>query len=104
MTHASGTITGITASANNATALSISFSTATAGTISGTAKVALSSDGNGIDGLGTTSLGTDSVPVTAIINNYATAAVEQVSGAGTLSSAGTVYTLDLGSFANGAVN
>ena len=57
------------------TSLNVSFSTATAGTISGTAAVALTSDGTGIDNLGTTSLGTTNVPVTATIDNYATAAI-----------------------------
>ncbi|MGA3402999.1 MAG: choice-of-anchor D domain-containing protein, partial [Acetobacteraceae bacterium] len=41
----------------------------------------------------------DDVPVSATIDNYATAAIEQGSGAGSLSAIGNTYTLDFGTVA-----
>jgi hypothetical protein len=98
---ASGGTADVAAGASDPGSLSVSFSTANAGTVSGTAAVAVTSDGSGIDSLGTTALGTIAVPVTATIDNYATVAITQAAGLGTLSQSGTIYTLNLGSFAVG---
>ena len=67
-----------------------------AGTISGTATITLQSDGAGVDTLGTTVLAAQTVAVEATVNNYATAEIEELSGGGTLTQAGTAYTLALG--------
>jgi hypothetical protein len=81
------------------TSLALVVSTATAGVESGTATVALTSDGGtgagSIDGLGTASLGTVSVPVTVTVDNYATAAVSSVSSLLTQTGADT-YVLNFG--------
>ena len=59
------------------------------------------SDGSTIDTLGATVLGTVDVPVSVTVNNYATAAIQQTGGPGELVQTGSVYTLNLGSFAQG---
>ena len=88
--------TGDLGAGGSSNALTVSFSTATAGVVSGTVAVALTSDGAGVDSLGTTSLGMDEVPVTATIDNYATAAVTRISGSAQLTGGGGNYQLDLG--------
>ncbi|WP_158932493.1 choice-of-anchor D domain-containing protein [Acidisphaera sp. S103] len=93
---AGGSFSGLAASATNTSALSVGVNTATAGTISGTATIKLTSDGTGIDTLGTTALTSQTVTVDAIVNNYATAVVEDLSGGGVLTQTGTTYTLALG--------
>ncbi len=83
--------------------IEVGVSTATAGTVSGTATVALDSDGTGIDGLGVTALGTTEVPVNITVDNYATAAIQQTSGTGsTLTQAGSLFTLDFGTVRSGS--
>jgi hypothetical protein len=110
---ATGAVTGDLQGASGATgdigaggssnALTVSFSTAIAGVVSGTAAVALTSDGAGVDSLGTTLPGADEVPVTATIDNYATAAVTKVSGAAQLTGSGDDYLLNLGEvYVNGS--
>ncbi len=101
LSGASGTATGIAAQGSNETALQITFSTATATTINASVAVQETSDGSGIDSLGLTQLGTVDVPVTVTVDNYATAAIEQTGGPGTVSHAGSVYTLNLGTLIAG---
>jgi hypothetical protein len=92
--------------ASDSLSLSLNFSTANAGTIAGTATVDLTTDGGvgagSIDGLGQMALTPDNVPVNITIDNYATAAIETVSGPGTLSHVGNAYTLNLGTVARGS--
>ena len=73
-TAAAGTL-----ASGNAAALDFDVSTSTAGAFSGTASLALATDGNGIDGLGTLALASQSVSLTADI--YGTA---QIGGFGTI--------------------
>ncbi|HEY1935546.1 MAG TPA: VWD domain-containing protein [Acetobacteraceae bacterium] len=101
LTGVSGSALGVTAGATNTSALTFSFSTAHAGNVSGSVAVAEVSDGSGVDTLGTTALGTVDVSVSVTVNNYATAAVEQANNVGALTLAGSVYALDLGTFAAG---
>ncbi len=74
--------------------LTVGVATGTAGTVSGHVTPDLASDGRGIDGLGTVDLGQQVVTVTGTVQNYATATLEQVSGAGTLTGSGTTWTLN----------
>lgn len=94
---ASGTTGDIAAQASSST-ITAHFSTAAAGVVSGAVTVALASDGSGIDGLGTTSLGQQTVSVNPTVNNYAKAAIREISGGGTLVQNGnhSTLTLDLG--------
>ncbi len=93
---ANGAFNGLTAAATDSTDLTVGLNTASAGTISGTATIAPVSDGSGIDTLGTTPLAAQTVTVEAVVYNYATAAIEEISGPGTLTQAGGAYTLALG--------
>jgi hypothetical protein len=77
---ASGGFTGLAAGATDSTDLLVGLSATTAGSITGTAVIALYSDGTGLDSAGQTSLGTQVVNVTGSV--YA-AAVAQL-GATTL--------------------
>jgi hypothetical protein len=72
---AGGAITGLAAGASNANSLVVGLNTGSAGSISGTAALALTSDGTGIDNLGTTALPGQTVTVTGGVYNYATAHV-----------------------------
>ena len=76
----------------------------TAGILSGAVTVNFVSDGQGIDTLGTAELGTQYVPVLVQVNNYATAAIQKLSGSGALSPAvGQVTTLDFGTVSQNSV-
>jgi hypothetical protein len=78
--------------------LSINFSTAAPGTI-GTVTLDLKSDGTGIDGLGVTDLGDVTVPVSVVAdtsNVPAVAQLEENSGGGKFTQAGSTYTLAFG--------
>ncbi|KYK44650.1 hypothetical protein A1D31_36545 [Bradyrhizobium liaoningense] len=94
---ANGSTSAIAAQASSS-ALNVAFSTAAAGIVSGTVTLALTSDGTGIDGLGTTGLGQQAVSVNATVNNYARAAIKELSGGGTVVQNGnnTTLTLNLG--------
>ncbi len=74
-----------------------------AGTVTGTVTVAFATDGTGTDGAPVTQIGTQVVTLAAAVFNYATAVVEEISGGGTLSGSGTIYTLNLGTVAQGDV-
>ena len=86
--------------------IGLSFPTAMAGLI-GTVTLDLKSDGTGIDGLGQIDLGDVTVPVFVTLTNVSAAAqIEKVSGPGTFTQHGSVYTLDLGTIdtAPGSIN
>jgi hypothetical protein len=68
---AAGTITGLAGGASNNSALTITENTATAGALTGTATLALQSDGTGIDGFGTTALPSQTVTMNGAIYAYA---------------------------------
>ena len=79
--------------------LQLAFSTAQAGTITGTATLGLTSDGNVVSGntLGLTTLGTTSLALTAVVNNYATAALQETApSTSTITQTGTLATVNLG--------
>jgi von Willebrand factor type D domain len=98
---ATGPTGDIVAGGSNTSAIRLGFDTSQAGTISGTATLALLSDGgigtNSIDGLGTIALDPLMAPINVIVDNYATAAV---SSAGNLTQTGTnTFLLNLGTAA-----
>jgi hypothetical protein len=86
---------------NSSNALNVGINTATAGARSGTATVALVSDGAGTSGLGTTTLTPQTINVSGQVNSYATVRLAQTAGAGTFSGSGTSYVLDLGTITLG---
>ena len=75
--------------------LTVGISTAQAGVVSGNVVLGLASDGTGVDGLGSIGLGQQTVAVNATVNNYAKAALEELSGGGTWSQNGNNYNLTL---------
>lgn len=85
----------------SSSALNVGINTATAGARSGTATVALVSDGAGTSGLGTTNLASQNISVLGQVNNYASVGLAQTGGAGTFSGSGTSYTFDLGTITFG---
>ncbi|HUB44321.1 MAG TPA: choice-of-anchor D domain-containing protein [Acetobacteraceae bacterium] len=101
---ASGYFAALAAGGTNTTSLLIGLETGMAGIESGSATVALQSDGTEIDILGTTSLGSRVIAVTGTVNNYATASFERIAGVGILTQNGTTYTLNLGTVEVGATS
>lgn len=94
--------TGDIAAQATSTAIALGFSTAQAGTVSGGVTVNFQSDGTGIDGFAPAGIGGETIPVDATIDNYAVAAIEELSGGGSFTQTGTRYTLNLGTVAAGA--
>jgi hypothetical protein len=80
------------------TAIALTVPTDQAGTV-GAVTLDFQSDGTGIDGLGPTDFGQQQIPI--VIDNYATASFENISGIGTFTAAGAAYTLNLGTIAQG---
>jgi Ca2+-binding RTX toxin-like protein len=102
-----GATTGEIAAGSSSNALALTFSTAQAGVDNGSVTLALTSDGGvgqgSIDGLGQVALASQLVAVSITVDNFASAALEKVSGAGTFGgSAAAGYTLDLGTVSFGA--
>ena len=93
----------IAAGASDAATLRLNFSTAQSGTVSGTAQIALTSDGGtgggSIDGLGTIALPAQAVPISISIDNFATATIAAPPNYGVLTQVGNAATLDLGTIA-----
>jgi hypothetical protein len=96
----------IAAGSATASALAIGFSTATPGTITGTATLALKSDGGtgagSIDGLGQVALPSTTVPVSITVDNYAAAGFAATGGVLTAGAAPGTWVLNLGTAAQGA--
>ncbi|MBK9956570.1 MAG: choice-of-anchor D domain-containing protein [Rhodocyclaceae bacterium] len=89
-----GTVTGLVAGgAANTSALAVGLDTTTAGIYSGNAIVSLASQNPDMADL---DLGTANVSLSGQVNKYANAVFDKVSGAGTLSRSGNVFTLDFG--------
>jgi len=103
---AAGPTGEIAAGSSDRSSLLLDFSTAQAGTITGSATIDLTSDGGtgpgSIDGLGTTALAPEVVPVTITVENSATAAFENISGFGTFTNSGTLWSLNLGTVSEGS--
>ena len=70
----SGSVSGLAAGSHSA-ALALTLATGVAGAISGSATLALTSDGTGIDGLGTTALAPDVITGSGSVFSYATASL-----------------------------
>ena len=93
--------TGDIAAGASSNAITIGFSTATAGSVTGSVTLGLTTDGTGIDGLGTAALSDGIVNVSATVNNFATAIIEDLSGGGTFTKNSNNYTLALGTVGRG---
>ena len=100
VTAASGS-TVVAPGQSDYTALTASFSTANLGTYAGLVTVQLTSDGSGIDTHGTTNLGLAYVQASISVDQHAVAAIEELSGNGTLTPTGVAshYVLNLGAVA-----
>jgi hypothetical protein len=96
----SGSITGLLAGKTDTSTLQLTVNDATSGAYSGSATLGLISDGAGTSGLGTTTLTSQTVTVTATVDNYAVAALEDPSGPA-LTGTSTNETLNLGSVVQG---
>ena len=101
VTAASGSVTDLAPGLSNSTSLSATLSDANYGVYAGEVQVALQSDGTGIDSEGTTTLGFAYVQAAIDVDQYAVAAMEEISGNGTMVPTGvaTHYSLDLGTVA-----
>jgi hypothetical protein len=97
----SGSVAGLAAGASS-NALLLGVDTTTTGSFTGTALLGLISDGTGIDGLGTTTLASQTVSITAIVDNYAVASIEDLSTGNTLTGTSTNETINLGSVLQGS--
>jgi hypothetical protein len=98
----SGTVSGLAAGAVDMSSLLVGLATSTSGSFSGTALLSLASDGNAInDGLGTTSLGSQTITVSGIVDNYASAAFQDPGGPA-ITGSGTQYSVSLGAVVQGS--
>ena len=89
-----GMVGGLAAGgAANSSALAVGLDTTTAGIYSGNAIVSLASQNPDMADL---DLGTANVSLSGQVNKYANAVFDKVSGAGTLSRSGNLFTLDFG--------
>jgi hypothetical protein len=70
---AAGSVSGIAAGASNSTSLTVTLDTSTAGAKAGTAKLALATNGSGVDGRGSTPLAGQTVNLTGAVYAYAAA-------------------------------
>ena len=77
-------------------AAKVTLDTTSAGPKSGTATLALVSNGAGSSGLGNTSLSSQVLTATGQVNHYAAALVTQDSGVATLTGGGNAYTVNFG--------
>jgi RHS repeat-associated protein len=90
---ASGTFGPELSAGHSSTGITLNFSTAALGT-AGTVTLDFQSDGTGVDGFSPIEIGQQTVPV--VVENFASAAFETISGGGSLTQNGNAYTLDLG--------
>lgn len=97
-----GSVTALAAGASSANGLSVGLASNQSGTFSGTAQLALLTDGTGVDGLAAAAIASQTVTLTGVFDNYAVAAFQESGGASPISGTGTHYTLDLGSVTKGA--
>ncbi len=97
---ASGSLgAGLAAGQTSASALKVGLSTTSAGVYNGSASFSAASHDSDLSDAALSNL---AVSLTGQVNNYATDAFKQTGGAGTLSQAGSVYTLDFGSIVKGS--
>jgi hypothetical protein len=95
-----GSIALLLAGKTDSSTLQLTVNDPTSGAYSGNATLGLISDGAGTSGLGTTTLTSQTVTVTATVDNYAVAALEDPSGPA-LTGTSTNETLNLGSAMQG---
>ena len=99
-TSNNGIVAGLMAgAAANATSLTVGLNTATSGIKTGTATVGLTSQNPDMADLG---LAGQTVALTGQVNKYANGVFDKVSGAGTLSRSGNIFTLDFGNIVQGS--
>ena len=79
--------------------LTLSMNTAASGVVTGSAALTLASHDAALSDI---AVAANAVTLTGTVDNYAVAALEEVSGGGTLTQNGTAYTLDLGSMTQGS--
>jgi hypothetical protein len=91
----SGSFTALAPGGSAGTA-KVTLDTTTAGSKSGTATLALVSNGTGSSGLGNSTLTAQMIAATGQVNHYAAALVSKDSGAATLTGGGNAYTVDFG--------
>jgi hypothetical protein len=96
---AGGSLAGVAAQASDHSSLTVTLNTASAGVFSGSALASFASHDAE---LADQALGGATVALTAQVNNFAELALGHLAGAGTLSRAGDVYTLDFGSILLGS--
>ena len=96
---ADGSFASLAAQATDAGSLTVGLNTTGSGMFSGSASATFASHD---DDLADRALGTSSIALTAQVDNYAKAALEQTGGPVTLKEAGNVYTLDFGTLAQGS--
>jgi hypothetical protein len=96
---AAGTLAGLAAQATDTSSFVAGLDTSNAGVFNGTATATFQS--HDAD-LADHPLGSSSVALMAQVNNFAVAALQKSSGAGTLTHAGSVWTLDFGTLTLGA--
>ena len=103
-THNGGSFAELGAGSTNMMDLSVGLgNTGTAGAKSGTATIALASNGTtDTSGLGLYDLTSQTVTVTGMVNYWANPVFVNLGGLGTLNGSGTSYTLDLGTFTIGS--
>ena len=95
--------TGLLAAGSTASGdVTYSVDTSQSGDVDGTVTLTLTSDGDGTSGLGNTALPSQQVNESVAVDNYAQAALQQVSGPATLTQSGDAYTLDFGKLATGS--
>lgn len=101
----SGSFNGLVPGGTNNTSLSVGIDTSSAGNKSGTATIALTSNGAGTSGLVDTALASQVVNVSATVNNFAVADIVKLSGNGTFTMlAANEFSLDLGSTFRGSAD
>ena len=91
-----GTVNLLAAGSSNNSAMSIGVDTSSEGAKSGSVQINYLSDGLGTSGFAAKSIGSQTINFTTNVYNYASAALQFLSGVGTLSGSGLNYTLNLG--------
>lgn len=96
---ATGSLTGLSAGAQDASSLQIGLDTSYGGLFKGTATLAFASHNTEMSDL---ALASQQVALKAQVNNYAELGLGKLSGAGSFSGGGTAYTLNFGTLSLGA--
>ena len=95
---ATGVLASVGAQASDATSFQVGLNTGSAGLFNGSASASFVSHNGEMSDL---ALASTLVALTGQVNNFAEASLGKAGGSGTLSKAGTTYTLDFGTLALG---